>query len=450
MSAFFARFATWISGVISRLSPVQTIAFGYLGYIVAITLPLGLPVMWKIEHIGWLDHLFMATSAVSTTGLVTINTPDAYNLGGQLILLFGMQIGGLGYMTLGSFAILASRGRVSESRVSIGKAVFSMPAEFEPIAFIKRAVVFTFVIECCGALALYAAFAKADVAAPLWPAIFHSVSAFCTAGFSVFPDSLEQFRDDGLINAIISALSIAGAIGFIVISDLWLKLTRRGQTITLTSKIILSATFGGMGVGTVALLLDPAIAGLPMGEQLMTAFFQSMSALTTVGFDTQPIGGLGHAASLVLLVLMIMGASPSGTGGGLKSTSWSAGLAAVWSAIRGRRETTFFGHRVPNYRIEAAFATFTLYLIVFTIGCYLLLLADRHRFEDVVFEVASALGTVGLSRGITGDLTEAGKLVVIGLMYIGRVGVISLGLAALARKPEAPTADSARKADFVL
>jgi trk system potassium uptake protein TrkH len=416
----------------ARLTPIQTLVFGYASYVILIFVPLCLPLTWKFEHIGLLDHLFMATSAVSTTGLVTVNTPDAYNSLGQFILLLGFQIGGLGYMTFGSFAIMASRGRVSDSRVKIGKAVFSMPDSFEPVSFIRRAVIFSVFIELLGACGLYFAFSRAGVESPLWPAIFHSVSAFCTAGFSIFPNSLESFRSDIWVNAIISALSIFGAIGFIVISDLWIFLRSRTHKITLTSKIILTATFGGMSIATVALYFDTGIASLAGGERVLVAFFQAMSSLTTVGFNTHPIGLVSQASVMVTIVLMILGASPSGTGGGLKSTSWSAGLAAVWSMIRGRRETTFFGYVVPNHRIQAAFASFTLYLMVFVLGSFLLLLADKHHFEDIVFEVASALGTVGLSRGITGDLNAVGKVTIISLMFVGRVGVVSLALAALA------------------
>ena len=244
-------------------------------------------------------------------------------------------------------------------------------------------------------------------------------------------------------------LSLLGAIGFIVISDFWESLRSRSHTITLTSKIILLATFGGIAAGAGALYVEPSIAALPQKERLLTACFQSMTAATTVGFNTHPIGVISPAFVLVVLILMILGASPSGTGGGLKSTSWSAGLAATWSVIRGRKETTFFGHTVPNYRMQAAFASFTLYLLVFSAGCFVLLLADKHRFEDVVFEAGSALGTVGLSRGITADLGITGKMIVILLMFIGRVGVISLALATLAHG-NTDNPDPRKKSDIVL
>lgn len=411
---------------------MQTIAIGYAGYILLIFLLLCLP--FSAKDVSWLDNLFTAASAVSTTGLATVSTPGSYGFWGQLFILLGIQMGGLGYMSLGSFAIMASRHAVSPSRLMIGKSVFSLPDAFEPMSFIRRAVVFTLVFELIGALCLWVMFRMDGLENALWPAIFHSVSAFCTAGFSVFPDSLMNYRSHVGVNLVVSILSLAGAVGFIVISDIWLKFRVKGRLMTLTSKIILVATFGGIFLGTLALYFDPSVRQYAGMDRVLAAFFQAMTALTTVGFNTIDVSLFSFASVLIVLVLMILGASPSGTGGGLKSTSWSAGLAAVWSSIRGKDRITFFGNVIPSHRIQAAFASFTLYLACFAAGSYVLLLADRHRFEDVIFEVASALGTVGLSRGITGDLTDFGKVVVILLMFIGRVGVISLGLAALPAK----------------
>lgn len=421
--------------VISRkLNLAQTLTLGYAIYIGVTFILLLFPFTRQDGPVGTIDCLFTATSAVSTTGLASVNTPVAFNFWGQLIILLGIQVGGLGYMTFGSFILLASRGTLSRSRLKIGKAVFAMPESFDPIAFLKRTVIFTFAIEAIGAVFLYFLFARAGVSSPLWPAIFHSISAFCTAGFSVFPNSLEDFRGDAPINLVISLVSLAGALGFIVLTDFWLLFRRQAHSLTLTSKIILVATFGGIGFGTVALFFDPSIASLPFGERSLTASFQAMTALTTVGFNTHPIGAISTASIIIVLLLMILGASPSGTGGGLKSTTWSAAVATTLSLLRNRREVTFFRNTVPQYRIQAAFGALTLYLTFLLLGSYLLLQFDDHSFEDVTFEVASALGTVGLSRGITGELTAGGELVLIGLMFVGRVGVVAIGLATLSGK----------------
>jgi trk system potassium uptake protein TrkH len=375
----------------------------------------------------------MAFSSVSTAGMLVINPATDYSFWGQLFTLLAVKIGGLGYMTFGSFMILASGGRISPSRLRIGRSILNMPEHFEPIDFFRRALFFTILVESLGAVALYFAFLRAGIENPLWPAIFHSINSFCTAGFSVFPNGLEQFIYDPLVKGIIAVLSYFGAIGFIVITDLYLKLAGKVSRITFTSRIILVATFGSLIVGTVLLYFDEYLATLSPGERLMAAAFQAMAAQTTVGFNSVPVSSLSGSSVMILLVLMILGASPSGTGGGLKSTTWSAGLGACWSAIRGRTEPTFLGSIIPSYRIQAAFAAFILYLIIYVLGCYLLLRVEQHSFEDIIFEAGAALSTGGLSRGITPELSNVGKVIIMVLMFIGRAGVVSLGLAALAK-----------------
>jgi len=217
-----------------------------------------------------------------------------------------------------------------------------------------------------------------------------------------------------------------------VMDDLYRSITTRSLRTTLTTRIILAATFGSVLIGTVFLFFDPNIANFALKERFLGAFFQTVSALTTSGFNTIPISNLTAATTVIVIILMILGASPSGTGGGLKNTTWSAALATVVSFFRGKDEITFFGHTVPHSRTTAAFAAITLYLTTFALGTYFLLLFDSHSFESIVFEVASALGTVGLSHGITSALSAEGKIVVMLLMYIGRLGVLSLALGAIA------------------
>jgi trk system potassium uptake protein TrkH len=388
----------------------------------------------------------MAVSAVSTAGLLTVNPATDYSFFGQLVILAAIQIGGLGYMTFGSFVILASGGRISPSRLRIGRSILTMPEHFDPVTFLRHALFFTIFVQVIGSLALWWAFARAGVENPLWPAIFHSVSSYCTAGFSVFPNSLEQFSHDPVVKGIIAVLCYLGAIGFIVVTDIYQRMRGRSARITFTSRIILVATFGALIVGSILLFFDATLAELPLSERILAALFQAMAAQTTVGFNSVPVSSLSGSSVMILIVLMILGASPSGTGGGLKCTTWSAGLGACWSAMRGRKETTFLGSTVPGYRIQAAFAAFILYLIIYVLGCYVLLVVDNHKFEDVVFEAAAALSTGGLSRGITPELSDMGKVVIMVLMFIGRAGVVSLGLAALARpdadkEPAAPVED---------
>jgi trk system potassium uptake protein TrkH len=227
-------------------------------------------------------------------------------------------------------------------------------------------------------------------------------------------------------------LCLLGGIGFIVMDDLYRSIKQEKLQTTLTTKIILAATFGSVLLGTVFLFFDPNLAEFALKERFLAAFMQTVSAITTSGFHTIPIHGLTSATLVIIIGLMLLGASPSGTGGGLKNTTWSAAIATITSFFRGRDEITFFGCTVPHSRTTAAFASITLYLFTFALGTYCLLLFETHPFESVVFEVASALGTVGLSHGITSALSIEGKIVIMLLMYIGRLGVLSLALGAAA------------------
>lgn len=463
---------------IGQIQPVRLVLIGYVLYTILGWLLLSLPFTHEEgQNPSAIDTLFIATSAVSTTGLVSINPPLVFNFWGELVILTLFQINGIGYMTLGSFVVLLSKRRLSEAREGVAKSTFSLPEGFRMRRFIRHVVAFTFIIEALGAVALYPAFASAGVAeraaeggigasfeGPLhlaWQSIYHSVSAFCTAGFSLFPDSLEAYPSHVGINAVISVIALLGAIGFIVLTDAFRSATLRAYKLTLTSKIILIITAWFILGGAVLLFLaDPALRELPAEQRVMVAFFQSMTSATTVGFNTFPLAKLGAASVLLMYLLMIIGASPSGTGGGLKSTSVSVMIATVRSTLKCRPHITFLSKEIPAHRITAAFATLTMYVITLLVGGYLLILTESRAsapsraegegpllIEDVFFEATSALGTVGISRGITGDLTDLGKLIICALMLAGRVGPLTLGLALFSKEPdkalqEAPTNDT--------
>ncbi len=421
---------------LQRLSPATVLLLGYLSYALLGWIVLALP--WAHEApVAAIDSLFTAVSAMSTTGLGTVSTSGAFTLFGEIGILVLIQLGGVGYMTVGSFIILARGGRLSEFRQSVARAAFSLPEGFHPGAFVGHVMIYTLIVECLGAIALFFLFRHAGVEHALWPAIFHSVSAFCTAGFSLFDTSLEAFRHHPGINLVVAALSYLGAIGFIVALDAFRVVTGRSSRMTLTSKIILHTTLWLSVVGTALLMVtDDNLAELNATPRVLAAFFQTMAAITTVGFNTYPISQLQLAPVLILIILMIIGASPSGTGGGLKSTTFSTLFGAARSALRGQTQITFWHRPIPLHRVIAAFATVTLYLASLLGGCLLLLLIDNHRFEDVIFEATSALGTVGLSRGITGELGGLSKLVVIALMFVGRVGPLTLALMMVAQPAE--------------
>lgn len=420
---------------LSRLHPSKLVVLGYSSYILAGAALLSLPLAQTAGvATDFLDNLFIATSAVSTTGLVTVSVSDNYTFFGELVVLILIQLGGIGYMTLGSFLILARKTDLPEVRTTVGAAVFSLPPDFRLGEFIRRVIQFTLIIETIGMLVLLAIFTRAGIDNPLWSAIFHSVSAFCTAGFSLYNTSFEGFAGDFWLNATIATLSYLGAIGFIVWVDVARLAARRAQSLTLTSKIILAGTFWLSVIGTALFFIaEPSIQHLSPERRLLAAGFQCMTSITTVGFNTVSISELSRASVLVVVLFMVIGASPSGTGGGVKVTTASAVLGVMRSSLRGDQQVTFWGRIVPYERIMLAFGSLGFYVLALMIGGYLLELVENNPFEHNLFEAASALGTVGLSMGITAGLTNLGKIIIIILMLCGRIGPLTFGSALLGR-----------------
>ncbi|HOW52226.1 MAG TPA: potassium transporter TrkG [bacterium] len=435
---FLSRLLNRILFFSGRVDPAHAVFFGYLSYVIIGWLLLSLPAARIVEHIAPIDNLFVATSAMSTTGLSTISIADNYSLFGQLVILALIQLGGIGYMTFGSFIILSRRPDLPPARAEVSRAVFSLPKSFDIFRFIRSVILFTAVIETVGMLLLWWAFSAAGAPNPLYNAFFHSISSFCTAGFSPFNDSFMSFAGNVWLNGIVSALSYLGAIGFIVFVDYWRRFRGKSAQVTLTSKIILWTTLWMTLIGTALLFLDePTIRGSAPDKRLLAAFFQCMAAMTTVGFNSVDIGALSKGSILVLTVLMIIGASPSGTGGGVKSTSFSAILGVIRSALRGEQHASFWGRGIPLERVWMAVANTALYLMFLTIGVYLLSLTETATIDKLFFEAASAIGTVGLSMGITGTLTDLGKFIVTLLMLGGRIGPLTVGMVLFIRKSAA-------------
>lgn len=427
----FAAIERLHQSLFSRIKPAQALPVGFLIYITAGTLLVSLPFA-RQQPAAFVDNLFNVTSAISTTGLTTISVSDTYSFFGEFVFVCLFQIGGIGYMTLSSFIILARGRSLSDVRVDVLKAGFSLPQGLDISRFIYQVGLFTLLIESIGTLLLYFEFSAAGVAQPLWSAVFHCVSAFATAGFSLNNNGLEGFADNWVVNLTIGTLCYLGAIGFIVIQDAWLSARSRERKITFTSKVILLMTAFIFLVQTPLLVaFEPTLAAMPVGQRWMAAAFQVMSASSTAGFNTIPIGQLSAASITLIIIAMIIGASPSGTGGGIKTTTISSLMAILFSSMRGQERVTFGRHEIPMVRILTAVANASLYLIVLALGVYLMSLVGSQQFLPMVFETASALGTVGLSMGITGSLIDAEKWLLIALMFIGRVGPLTLGLAFL-------------------
>lgn len=414
---------------------VRIVALGYAGQMALGFALLSLPFA-QGTPVSPLDVMFVAVSAVSTTGLSPVDPGSSFTWLGQLVILLLIQAGGLGFMTISSFvwAMTGHRGGTT-LRERLTRSVFSLPGNVAPRRFIARVVIYTLIVEGAGALALAALFARAGVAQPLWSGAFHSVSAFCTAGFSLYADSFVGFNTDTPVLLVISVLAILGAIGFLVAGETWDRLRGRQRRLSISARVILSMTAATIGLGTVVLALtEPLITAMPPGPRLLNAFFQAMTAATTVGFNAIQTDDIAHLSVMVTYVLMLIGASPSGTGGGLKSTAVATQWAFVLAVLRGREEVTLFGVAVPPAKVRQAIASFFMAATVLTAAMFPLVATETLDFEHLLFEAISALGTVGLSLGATAELTAAGKAVISVVMYVGRVGVLAFGVALALRQ----------------
>lgn len=419
-----------------KASPQINLVWGFFMYTILGWGLLCIPWFHK-ESVSVLDNLFTSTSAISTTGLVTVSITGSYNLAGQIIVLLLFQVGGIGYMTLTTYYLIFTTRRITSWHQRLIGTAFTMPRSIRVKDFIKSVIFFTIIMEVLGAVGLYIGFYKTDMPTgqAIWYSIFHSVSAFCTAGFGLDDNSFIPFQNNIWINTVISVLAIAGSLGFIVITDLWYRLRGKTDKLSFTTKVIGYGFLILLGLGTLLTwLTEPGLYA--QEHSLMKAFFQAMTAMTTVGFSTIPTAELSHPVLLLVLFLMYVGASPSGTAGGMKITTLTAMLSVIKSRLFGERRISFLGREIPFNRLYVATSTFILYTSLIFLFAFLLTYSEEATFENILFEVASALGTVGLSAGLTGNLSMAGKIMIIILMFIGRVGVLTFGFALLDFKTE--------------
>lgn len=432
------------------MTVARTICLGFLALIALGTFLLLLP--FSTSSGSWNDPIvafFTATSAVCVTGLAVVDTGTDFSFWGQICILFLIQIGGLGYMTTTTFLILLI-GRRFDLRHKIAiQESFDRPLLQGSQNLIRSIVATTLVFELTGIFALLFVFVP-DYGWPrgLWLAIFHSISAWNNAGFSLFPDSLVRYRSSLPINIVVPALIIFGGIGYQVIMEMynWLvNVIQRRKirfTFSLNFKVVTSTTLFLLILGTIAFLFtelsNPETFGMfSFSEKLMAAWFQSATT-RTAGFNTVDFGLLQAAALFITMGFMLIGASPSGTGGGMKTTTIRIISSCTRSMLRGKDDVILFSRRVPSSLILKAIAVVFGSLATIVIGTILVFISESQGsfdFIQIFFEVISAFATVGLSMGITASLSAGGKLIIICIMYIGRVGVL-LFMAALLGDPK--------------
>lgn len=438
-----------------RMPPPALLAIALLVVIGIGTVLLRSPLAHTGPTLGWLDALFTATSASCVTGLVVVDTGTRFTFWGQLVILLLIQTGGLGVMTIGTVVLLA----LGQRPTAIIRHLLTGLARHRPTLrardILGIVITTTLLVELLGALILFFVFARTYPAPQaVWLALFHSVSAFCNAGFALWPDSFTRYAADPLVNLTIMTLIVVGGLGFVVLVEVraWVlsRLRRVGvrERLSLHSRIMLTATAIALAGGTALILLletGNTFAHRAWGERLLVAGFHSVSA-RTAGFNTVEIAALSNPTLLVLLVLMFIGAGPGSMAGGIKLTTVTVILALVGHRIRGNREVRLFGRAVSEATLQRAVVLSVLVtlLIGFTI-CVIEMtgaggppsLEKRGQLFEVIFESVSAFGTVGLSMGITTELNSVAKLLLIALMFIGRLGPLAL-MDFFAHLPPAP------------
>lgn len=402
------------------------------------------PVAAEGERIMPIDALFTSVSATCVTGLVVVDTPNAFTGFGEAAILLLIQVGGLGMMVLSTFATVILGGRLTlRGEQALGQ-VLELNSPGHAYRLVRFIISATLATEAVGALLLTWAFVRHGVELPdaIWFGVFHSVSAFCNAGFALQSDSLVMFQSDALALAVISALIIIGGIGFVVLSWLWLRAIHRERSrapVQVRVVLWMSAALIVLGAIVYGLLeWRASLAGLPVLDKLGNALFQSVTT-RTAGFNSVDITLMQPATMLVVIVMMFIGAAPGGTGGGIKVTTLAVLAAAIPDIVGTRGGATLFGRSIAPAILQRAATIAVVATMTAAVSLFLLLLSEDAPFVVLAFEVISALGTVGLSLGVTPSLSVTGKVVIIATMFIGRVGPLTLALA-LSRSRKAPIA----------
>jgi trk system potassium uptake protein TrkH len=427
-----------------RLTPYQLLLLGYVLVTVSGAVLLSLPVSSaRGTHQPLLDALFVATSGISTTGLTVVDVGSYYSIFGQMVLLVIFQIGGVGYMTFIIAMVHILKMNVSFKTGIVARESLSGSSLAQLRRFFVTVTGYTLFFEGVGAVILSVYWMREY---PVWRSIylgvFHSVSAFCTAGFSVFPDSLMKYRQGTLVNLTIIVVSLAGGLGFFVLRDLTMCAVKklkneRPVRLTLQTKLVLGMTALIIAAATLAVLaLEDWPAGMGGCDRAMSSLFQTVSASTTDGFNTIDIGKMGMSSLTVLIFLMFVGASPGSTGGGIKTTTLAVLLVAAWSTLRNGKPNVL-KREIPGGAIRNAVAVALCFAVVAFVDLVIMARTEKASYLQVLFEVVSALGNTGLSTGITFDLSGIGKAVLTVTMFIGRVGPLIIAFSLLPGRRQA-------------
>jgi trk system potassium uptake protein TrkH len=426
-------------------STTRRIILGFLAAIIIGTVLLSLPVSTSDGSVDVMTSLFTATTSVCVTGLVVVDTFSHWSLFGKIIILMMIQLGGLGVVVFTSSLLLVFGRKVTlKDRITIQDA-FNLNNMKGMVVFIKKVVIGTFIVEGIGACLYMIAFIpRFGVARGIWYAVFNSISAFCNAGMDIVgPNSLIDFNTSPLVILTTALLVFLGGLGFVVwfeVLDL-LKQIRKKEValgdfwkkLSVHCKIVLSTTAFLIVFAWIAVLLieynNPETIGtMSFGNKLLNSFFQSIT-FRTAGFASVNQAGLKDSTVLLAVIWMIIGGSPAGTAGGVKTVTAAVIMYTIISVVQGRKETIAFNKSINPMLVRRVLSVTFISILGFVVMSIALMVTNDTGITDTIYETASAIGTVGLSRGITSSLNNIGKLILIIGMYLGRIGPISMFVA---------------------
>lgn len=424
-----------------NVSPTRIIALSFFAVILIGSLLLSLPVS-TYTSVSYIDHLFTSVSATCVTGLVTLTVCDTYTIFGQIVILLMIQIGGLGFLTLLSMFLVKFKKRLSYSNKMIMQEALNQNSLNDMSLYIQRVIKYTLLFEGIGAILLLLVFIpKYGVITGIYYSVFHSISAFCNAGFDLLgSNSLIDYQSHLLMNMIITFLIISGGLGFVVWIELKDKIVKYIQkkmsvrkvfiNLSLHSKIVLSTTllliFGGMFL-FLALEYNNTLKELSLFDKILVSYFQSVTT-RTAGFASVDMSILKDSTKFIMCILMFIGGSPAGTAGGLKTVTIAIIILSCISMVKGKQKVSVFNRTIPDIIVKRTLTFALISLFMTFVAVMILSISENKEFIDVLFEVYSAFATVGLTASLTPSLSLIGKIVIMILMYIGRIGPLTMML----------------------
>ncbi|QHA90925.1 TrkH family potassium uptake protein [Bacillus sp. N1-1] len=411
-----------------KLSPPQVLIFVFVVLIFIGTGLLKLPFA-TTDGITWVDALFTATSAMTVTGLVVVDTGQAFTLFGEIVIVSLIQLGGLGIMTFAVLIFMVLGRKIGMKHRLLVQQATNQTSIGGVVKLVKNILIFSLAVETIGFIILAARWIpELGWQAGAYASFFHSISAFNNAGFSIWSNSLMDYVGDPIVNIVISFLFIVGGIGFTVLNDLIRSKTFREMA--LHSKVMLTGT---VVINLIAMFTffileyhnPQTLANLSLGDKLWGSYFQAVTT-RTAGFNSVDISGIGIDTAFFMFVLMFIGAGSTSTGGGIKLTTAFVIIMAVITFLRGKSDPVIYGRTIRKHIVLKALAITMISIMIVYSTIFVLVLTENSSFIEIAFEVISAFGTVGLSMGITGDLSTTGRIAIIFIMFLGKLGPLTL------------------------